>query len=154
MTDNHPPTNPAKPPPTARQQRYLRQLALQRGITFTVPKTRAEASRAIAALKRRRPEPLADRRREIRAVQDDLAHPRLAQAGPLRQPDDTRGGGRAGCDGWPGRSRPSVGVVFGLDFNAGIGRRRCGGDPGAPAKFPDETERTEARLSGRCPRSH
>jgi len=73
MTDHHPPTKPAGPPPTARQQRYLRQLALQRGVTFVVPKTRAEASAAIAALKRRRPEPVADRRREIRAVQYDMA---------------------------------------------------------------------------------
>ena len=73
MTDHHPPTKPAGPPPTARQQRYLRQLALQRGVTFVVPKTRAEASVAIAALKRRRPEPVADRRREIRAVQYDMA---------------------------------------------------------------------------------
>lgn len=72
MTDHHPPT-PAGPPPTARQQRYLRQLALQRGVSFVVPNTRAEASRAIDALKRRRPEPAADRRREIRAVQDDMA---------------------------------------------------------------------------------
>jgi hypothetical protein len=76
MTDHHPPTTPAGPPPTARQQRYLRQLALQRGVSFVVPKTRAEASRAIAALKRRRPEPVADRRREIRAVQDDMARDR------------------------------------------------------------------------------
>ena len=73
MTDHHPPTTPAGPPPTVRQQRYLRQLALQRGVSFVVPKTRAEASRAIDALKRRRPEPVADRRREIRAVQDDMA---------------------------------------------------------------------------------
>jgi hypothetical protein len=73
MTDHHPPTTSAGPPPTARQQRYLRQLALQRGVSFVVPKTRAEASRAIDALKRRRPEPVADRRREIRAVQDDMA---------------------------------------------------------------------------------
>jgi hypothetical protein len=73
MTDHHPPTKPAELPPTARQQRYLRQLALQRGITFTVPKTRAQASRAIDTLKRRRPEPAADRRREIRAVQNDMA---------------------------------------------------------------------------------
>src|SRR3954468_13430636 len=72
MTDYPPPTNPAGPPPTAPQQRYLRQLAPQRGVSFVVPKTRAEASRAIDALKRRRPEPLADRRREIRAVQDDM----------------------------------------------------------------------------------
>jgi len=71
MTDHHPP--PTSPPPTARQQRYLRQLAIQRGVTFVVPRTRAEASRAIDALRRRTPEPVADRRREIRAVQDDMA---------------------------------------------------------------------------------
>ena len=76
MTDHHPPTTPAGPPPTARQQRYLRQLALQRGVSFVIPKTRAEASRAIDALKRRRPEPVADRRHEIRAVQDDMARHR------------------------------------------------------------------------------
>jgi len=73
MTDHHPRTNSAGTPPTARQQRYLRQLAVQRGVTFVVPKTRAEASRAIDALKHRRPEPVADRRREIRALQDDMA---------------------------------------------------------------------------------
>src|SRR5947207_15229474 len=76
MTDHHPPITPAGPPPTARQQRYLRHLALQRGISFVVPKTRAEASRAIDALESRRPEPVADRRREIRAVQDDMARRR------------------------------------------------------------------------------
>ena len=74
MTDHHP--NPAGPAPTARQQRYLRQLAIQRGVTFVVPKTRAEASRAIDALKRRKPDTAADRRREIRAVQDDMARRR------------------------------------------------------------------------------
>ncbi len=74
MTDHHPQTSqPGGPPPTARQQRYLRQLAIQRGVTFVIPRTRTEASRAIDALKRRRPEPVADRRREIRAVQDDMA---------------------------------------------------------------------------------
>ena len=62
MTDHHPPTKPAGPPPTARQQRYLRQLAIQRGVSFVVPKTRAEASRAIDALKRRKPDTTADRR--------------------------------------------------------------------------------------------
>jgi hypothetical protein len=76
MTDHHPPTTPAGPPPTARQQRYLRQLAIQRGVSFIVPKTRAEASHAIDALKRRAPEPVADRRREVRAVQDDMARNR------------------------------------------------------------------------------
>jgi hypothetical protein len=38
-----------------------------------LPNTRAEASRAIDALKRRKPDTAADRRREIRAVQDDIA---------------------------------------------------------------------------------
>jgi hypothetical protein len=76
MTDHHPPSTPAGPPPTARQQRYLRQLALQRGVSFVIPRTRAEASHAIDALKRRRPEPVADRRREIRSVQEDMARRR------------------------------------------------------------------------------
>ncbi len=76
MTEHHPPTTPAGPPPTACQQRYLRQLALQRGVSFVVPKTRAEGSRAIDALERRRPKPVADRRREVRAVQNDMARNR------------------------------------------------------------------------------
>src|SRR4051812_33137519 len=71
MTDHHPP--PAGSPPTARQQRYLRQLAMQRGVSFVPPRTCFDASRLIDQLKRRAPEPAADRRREIRAVQDDMA---------------------------------------------------------------------------------
>jgi hypothetical protein len=71
MTDHHP--QPAGPPPTARQQRYLRQLAMQRGISFVPPRTRSEASRLIDELKRRRADSRTDRRREIRAVQDDMA---------------------------------------------------------------------------------
>jgi hypothetical protein len=74
MTDHHPP--PAGPPPTARQQRYLRQLATQRGVSFVPPRTRFEASRLIDQLKRRAPQPAADRRREIRAVQDNMARHR------------------------------------------------------------------------------
>src|SRR4051812_20450717 len=74
MTDHHP--QPADPPPTARQQRYLRQLALQRGVSFVPPRTCFEASRLIDQLKRRAPEPAADRRREIQAVQDDMARGR------------------------------------------------------------------------------
>src|SRR5215210_1827529 len=73
MTDHHPPTKPAAPPPTARQQRYLRQLALQRGVSFVPPRTCFEASRLIDQLKRRRPDTVAERRRDIRAVQDDMA---------------------------------------------------------------------------------
>lgn len=74
MTDHHPQL--AGPPPTARQQRYLRQLAMQRGVSFVPPRTCFEASRLIDQLKRRAPDTLADRRREIRAVQDDMARRR------------------------------------------------------------------------------
>jgi hypothetical protein len=95
MTDHHPPTKPAEPPPSARQQRYLRQLAIQRGVTFVVPKTRAEASAAIAALKRRRPEPAADRRREIRAVQYDMAVRRGDDAKVIEQVETTGWGSSA-----------------------------------------------------------
>src|SRR4051812_24757705 len=72
---DHPPT-PAGPAPTARQQRYLRQLASQRGVSFTPPRTRAEASRLIGELQRRPANTAADRRREIRAVQDEMARGR------------------------------------------------------------------------------
>jgi hypothetical protein len=77
MTDHHPHTSkPTVPPPTAREQRYLRELAMQRGMSFVPPRTCFEASRLIDQLKRRKPEPAADRRREIRAVQDDMARRR------------------------------------------------------------------------------
>jgi hypothetical protein len=71
MTDHH--RQRAGPAPTLRQQRYLRQLSMQRGVTFVPPRTRSEASRVIEQLKRRAPDSPADRRREIRAVQDDMA---------------------------------------------------------------------------------
>jgi hypothetical protein len=71
MTNHH--SQPAGPPPTARQQRYLRQLAMQRGISFVPPRTCFEASRLIDQMKRRAPDTAADRRRELRAVQDDMA---------------------------------------------------------------------------------
>jgi hypothetical protein len=74
MTDHHPQL--AGPPPTARQQRYLRQLAMQRGVSFVPPRTCFEASRLIDQLKCRRPDTVADRRREIRGVQDDMARDR------------------------------------------------------------------------------
>ena len=74
MTDHHP--QPVGPSPTPRQQRYLRQLAMQRGISFVPPRTCFEASRLIDDLRRRAPDSAADRRREIRAVQDDMAQSR------------------------------------------------------------------------------
>src|SRR5215211_2049439 len=77
MADHHLQTSqPVGPPPTPRQQRYLRRLALERGVSFVPPRTRFEASRLIDELKRRPPEPRSDRRREVRAVQDDLARDR------------------------------------------------------------------------------
>ena len=95
MTDHHPQTShSAGPPPTARQQRYLRQLAMQRGVSFGLPRTRAQASRLIDELKRRAPEPVADRRREIRAVQDDMARGR-GDSARIRE----GGAGRASGDG-------------------------------------------------------
>ena len=96
MTEHHPQTShSAGPLPTPRQQRYLRQLALQRGVSFVVPKTRAQASRAIDTLKRRRPEPLADRRREIRAIQDDMARNRGDSAKVLEGVETTGYGSSA-----------------------------------------------------------
>ena len=59
MTDHHTPTTGRDAPPTAKQQRYLRQLAIERGVTFVIPATRAQASREIQRLLRRRPEPIA-----------------------------------------------------------------------------------------------
>jgi hypothetical protein len=74
MTDHHPQTsNTGGRPPTPRQQRYLRQLAIARGVTFVPPRSSFEASRLIDELKRREPDAPADRQRERRAVQDDLA---------------------------------------------------------------------------------
>ena len=49
---------------------------MQRGISFVPPRTCFEASRLIDQLKRRRLDRVADRRREIRAVQDDMARGR------------------------------------------------------------------------------
>src|SRR5215207_3568267 len=74
MTDHL--SQPAGPPPIARQQRYLRQLALARGVSFVLPRTCFEASRLIDQIRRRRPDTVADRRREVRAVQDDMARNR------------------------------------------------------------------------------
>jgi hypothetical protein len=90
MTDHHP--QPPAPPPTARQQRYLRQLAMQRGVSFVPPRTCVEASRLIDQLKRRAPDRVADRSREIRAVQDDMARQR-GDAARVREGVETVGWG-------------------------------------------------------------
>ena len=66
--------------PTAKQLRYLRTLAEQTGTTFTPPRTRWQASDAIAALRRRHTEARRDRRRERHQISDDLARPTSASA--------------------------------------------------------------------------
>src|SRR4051812_37835153 len=74
MTDHHPQTsNTGGRPPTPPPQRHPRPLAIARGVTFVPPRSSFEASRLIDELKRREPDAPADRRRELRAVQDDLA---------------------------------------------------------------------------------
>jgi hypothetical protein len=64
------------PKPTSRQLTYLKALANQRGVTFSYPKTSADASKEINRLKRLRPESHADRRREREELADAI------QAGP------------------------------------------------------------------------
>src|SRR3954469_21857084 len=74
MSDHHRATDHSEgPPPTARQQSYIRRLAIGRGVTFTPPRTRAEASAVINQLKRQRREDAGTRRRELKAVRGDLA---------------------------------------------------------------------------------
>src|SRR3954465_14646702 len=77
MSDHHRATDhPEGPPPTARQQSYIRRLAMERGASFTPPKTVAEASALINQLKHRRPDDAGTRRREVKAVRADLAEGR------------------------------------------------------------------------------
>src|SRR3954452_15156224 len=63
---------PTGPRPTAKQQAYLRRLALARGVSFTPPATKADASRLIDELKCRRLDGAADVRRERKQVIVDM----------------------------------------------------------------------------------
>lgn len=92
MTNHHPaPNPPGGPAPTPKQQAYIRRLALDRGISFTPPKTKREATRLIDELRRRRPDSAADRRWETRQVQADMAQ-RPGDATQVRR-DETTGHG-------------------------------------------------------------
>lgn len=62
--------------PTAKQQRYLRDLAQSRGESFVHPQTRAEASAQIDRLKGRKRTSADDHRREARALSRDMAERR------------------------------------------------------------------------------
>lgn len=72
---------------------------MQRGVSFSPPRTRSEASGAIDELKRRAPDPFVDRRREIRAVQDDMAQ-RRGDAARVTEGVETTGYGSSAT--WKG----------------------------------------------------
>jgi hypothetical protein len=59
--------------PTAKQLRYLRGLAEQRGESFAYPQTAAEASAEIERLKARRPESRIDRKLDRLATSRAMA---------------------------------------------------------------------------------
>jgi hypothetical protein len=58
---------------------------MQRGVSFTPPKTKAQASRLIDQLRRRRPDSPADQRRELKAIRADMMNKR---GGAARVRDD------------------------------------------------------------------
>ena len=69
MTDPQPHTNK----PTSKQLRFLRDLALRCGESFSYPGTVAEASAEIERLKGRKRSGVDERRREARQVTRELA---------------------------------------------------------------------------------
>jgi hypothetical protein len=60
-------------PPSAKQMRYLRSLAAQRGESFAYPRTAAAASAEIERLKGRRRSSATERRVEREQVSRDMA---------------------------------------------------------------------------------
>jgi len=60
------------PHPTSAQLKYIRALALQRGRTFTPPRTKSEASQLINELKRAPRNSSAERNEDLRAVRDAI----------------------------------------------------------------------------------
>jgi hypothetical protein len=66
--------------PTARQLRYLRQLAEQTGTTFTTPGTRRQASEQIERLKQRSRSAGFERREDRQAVSRGLAQDQPASS--------------------------------------------------------------------------
>ena len=66
--------------PTARQLRYLRQLAEQTGTTFTTPTTHRQASQQIERLKQRSRSAAFERREDRQAVNRGLAQDQPASS--------------------------------------------------------------------------
>jgi hypothetical protein len=71
MNHNH-----SDKPATSKQLRLLRSLADRTGGSFAYPQTSAEASEEIRRMKGLGTTPPADRRREIRAVREDMSRRR------------------------------------------------------------------------------
>jgi hypothetical protein len=65
--------SPCPTAPTPKQLRLLRTLATERGQTFAVPHTKAQASREIARLKAQRPSTRSEATRDRCEVSRDLA---------------------------------------------------------------------------------
>jgi len=73
MSSPHHPNKPTAPRPTAKQLQFLRRMALERGESFAMPQTRAQASCEIGRLKARRRSIRTERAVERRQVSRDLA---------------------------------------------------------------------------------
>ncbi len=86
-------------PPTARQLRYLRELAVERGETYAVPKTSAQASREIERLLSRPRSSRAAMQADRRAVSRDLQE---RQGGADYRRDEVQGYGSSAA--WRYRS--------------------------------------------------
>jgi hypothetical protein len=82
-------------PPTAKQLRYLRNLAEVRGESFAYPQSVAEASAEIERLKARRRDTTAERRFERLAVSREIA--RAGDAASIR---DSEIGGYGSTAHW------------------------------------------------------
>lgn len=82
------------PHPTSAQLKYIRALALQRGRTFVMPATKAEASRLIDELKRTRPNTITERNVELRETRDAV-HTRSGDAARIRDDELTGHGSTA-----------------------------------------------------------
>lgn len=93
----------SSPKPTARQLRYLRQLAYVRGVSFAWPTTIAEASREIDRLKALPPSSAFEERLDRRAV---VLHDNPTLYAPRFRMDEIQGYGSTAS--WAAHQEPRV----------------------------------------------
>jgi hypothetical protein len=93
-TPTHPNTGQPKPP-TARQLRYLRVLALERGVTFPQPRSRAEASSQIAAIRAMPPDSRSDADGDLEDVVAEMQAANHHDAAHVRDDEITGYGAHA-----------------------------------------------------------